>query len=213
MMFEHMFAEMNEMLDEITTKYPSANGAKKQELDYKWNLLKDMSDGIIEEWLTFEEKLGELQQSCGNLHKQDHSKCSNEEIVKAPEFVKAQGYYKLLMFNQAYSLFHQLHAKYPQSELVYTYLGMCAMHLQQYGKAVQYLGEVLELTSSPRTRAIIYNALGCIAATDKRMAEAKEYFLLAHHNDETLEEPLQNLKSCQQNNGQLFISHQFSPLA
>lgn len=213
MMFEHMFAEMNEILDEISQKYPSANGVKKQELDYKWNLLKDMSDGIIEEWLSFEEKLGVLQKNCGHSSNYSHPKPSNEEIMRQTDFVKAQGYYKLLMFEQAHRLFLQLQSHYPQSDLIYTYLGMCAMHLQHYSEAVEYMGKVLELTSSPRTRAIIYNALGCIAATDKRMAEAKEYFLLAHHNDETLDEPVQNLKSCQQNNGQLFISNQFSPLA
>lgn len=215
MMFEHMFAEMNEMLDEISQKYPSANGVKKQELDYKWNLLKDMSDGIIEEWLSFEEKLGVLHQSCSqaSISSQPKYYHSNEEIMKHADFVKAQGYYKLLMFDQAYRLFLHLQGHFPQSDLIYTYLGMCAMHLQHYEQAVAYMGRVLELTSSPRTRAIIYNALGCIAATDKRMAEAKEYFLLAHHNDETLEEPLQNLKSCQQKNGQLFISNQFSPLS
>lgn len=212
MMFEHMFAEMNEMLDEISHKYPSAHGAKRQELDYKWNLLKDMSDGIIEEWLSFEEKLGVLQQNCGKLQSVAHSGASNDEVMKHADFIKAQGYYKLMMFEQAYPLFLQLQGLFPNNDLIYTYLGMCTMHMQQHEQAVIYMGQVLQLTSSSRTRAIIYNALGCIAATKKDISEAKEYFLLAHHNDETLVEPLQNLKSCQQNDGKLFISNQFSPL-
>lgn len=55
-MFQHVFAEMNDMLDEIIKRYPSAEGLNKQELLQKWNFLKRMSDGMIDEWLMFEEK-------------------------------------------------------------------------------------------------------------------------------------------------------------
>lgn len=209
MMFEHMFAEMNEMLDEISQNYPSAHGDKRQELDYKWNLLKDMSDGIIEEWLSFEEKLGVLQQNFGKQSPHSHT---NHDVLQSADFTKAQGYYKLMMFEQSYPLFLQLHERYPYSDLICTYAGMCAMHLGKHDTAASYMREVLQLSTSAHTRAIIYNALGCIAATKKKMAEAKEYFLLAHHNDESLVEPLHNLKSCQQNNGKLMISTQFSSL-
>ncbi|MBE6070005.1 MAG: hypothetical protein E7211_20300, partial [Clostridium lundense] len=71
MMFQHVFAEMNEMLDEITRKYPLAGQAQKQELAKKWNLLQHMSDGIIEEWLSFEEKMGYLRHAFRSLESRE----------------------------------------------------------------------------------------------------------------------------------------------
>lgn len=56
-MFQHVFAEMNNMLDEIVKHYPSAQGPQKQALVQNWNMLKSMSEAIIEEWLQFEEKM------------------------------------------------------------------------------------------------------------------------------------------------------------
>lgn len=56
-MLQHMFATMNELLDDILKHYPSAKDKEKQELDQQLTLLHSMSDQIVEEWLRFEEKL------------------------------------------------------------------------------------------------------------------------------------------------------------
>lgn len=56
-MFQHVFAEMNSMLDDIVKHYPSAQGSRRQELLQHWSLLRRMSDGIMDEWLAFEEKM------------------------------------------------------------------------------------------------------------------------------------------------------------
>lgn len=56
-MLQHMFATMNELLDDILKHYPTAKQEEKQELDRQLSLLHSMSDQIVEEWLRFEEKL------------------------------------------------------------------------------------------------------------------------------------------------------------
>ncbi|WP_181873020.1 tetratricopeptide repeat protein [Fontibacillus phaseoli] len=209
MMFQHVFAEMNDMLDEIITLYPVAQGAQKQDLAKKWHLLKHMSDGMIEEWLNFEEKMGDFRQSWSNP--------DNAKNVELPEmdcdaFVKGQGYYKLLMFSQGMAQFKLALDQFPESLMARTYLAMCHMHLEQYGEAVPHFWRVLEGTGSKRLRSIIYNALGCIEAQKGIRAKAKEYFTLAHHHDPSLAEPLANLEACMRSSGKLQYGNELTSL-
>ncbi|MDU0330168.1 hypothetical protein RW092_08105 [Paenibacillus sp. 3LSP] len=209
MMFQHVFAEMNEMLDEITRKYPLAGQAQKQELAKKWNLLQHMSDGIIEEWLSFEEKMGYLRHAFRSLE--------SREIPDLPElddpaFVKGQGYYKLLMFPQASAQFEQVVKQFTDSMLARTYLGMCHLHLKQYDKAAKHFWIVLEKAANKRLRSIIYNALGCIEAHKGVFDKAKEYFKLAHHHDPSLPEPLANLEACANSTGKLHYGPELTSL-
>lgn len=59
-MFKHLFASMNDMLDEVMSQYPSASGSKKRELHEKLRALKAMSDDCIEEWSRLRRKWGSL---------------------------------------------------------------------------------------------------------------------------------------------------------
>ncbi|WP_411002269.1 tetratricopeptide repeat protein [Paenibacillus sp. TH7-28] len=209
MMFQHVFAEMNEMLDDISRKYPLAQGVQKQELAQKWHLLKHMSDGIIEEWLCFEEKMAAMRQRWGNLE--------TEEVLSLPEiesgpFIKGQGYYKLMMFTQALEQFEQVLKQYPGSVLGRTFLGMCHLHLEQSEEAARQFWLVLENAGNKRLRSIIYNALGCIEAQKGILAKAKEYFTLAHHSDPSLAEPLANLEACLNSTGKLYYGNELASL-
>ncbi|WP_408635030.1 tetratricopeptide repeat protein [Paenibacillus phocaensis] len=209
MMFQHVFAEMNEMLDEITRKYPLAGNAQKQELAKKWSLLQHMSDGIIEEWLCFEEKMGGLRHAFGSLESRE---LPDLPELEDPTFVKGQGYYKLLMFAQAVAQFERVIQQFPDSVLARTYLGMCHLHLEQSDKAAKHFWLVLEKAGNKRLRSVIYNALGCIEAQKGVYPKAKEYFKLAHHSDPSLPEPLANLEACTHSTGKLHYGPELTSL-
>lgn len=59
-MFAHLFATMNDKLDEIKQLYPRVNGVKQDHLNKQLEVLKAMSDSIVEHWLLFEEKLADF---------------------------------------------------------------------------------------------------------------------------------------------------------
>ncbi|MFC4103687.1 tetratricopeptide repeat protein [Paenibacillus xanthanilyticus] len=60
-MFQHVFATMHELLDEIMVHFGSAELDQKKRYFEQLSMLKSMSDTFIEEWLQFEEKLAEFR--------------------------------------------------------------------------------------------------------------------------------------------------------
>ncbi|MBB3109321.1 tetratricopeptide (TPR) repeat protein [Paenibacillus phyllosphaerae] len=60
-MFQHVFATMHELLDDIMSHYGQAGVEQKKQYFEQLSMLKSMSDTFIEEWLTFEEKLAEFR--------------------------------------------------------------------------------------------------------------------------------------------------------
>lgn len=212
MIFQHMFAEMNELLDEVAMFYQVAQGEQKEKLVHQWNMLKHMSDGILEEWLLFEEKMGYIRQNWNPTdtltNEASHSVASEHPEWQCGAFVKGQGYYNLLMFPQALDQFKLVLEQFPKSILGRTFLGMCHLHLKEVSEAVPLFWAVLEGAESKRIRSIVYNALGCIEATRGGREKAAEYFKLAHHHDPSLAEPLANLKACMQSTGKLYYGNE-----
>lgn len=209
MMFQHVFAEMNDMLEEIAQDFPIAKGTQKQELGKKWQMLKHMSDGIIEEWLSFEEKMSDVRKSWGVP--------DSDDVVELPEmksgtFVKGQGYYKLMMYSHAAEQFKRTTEEFKDSLLARIYLAMSYLNLDDTREAGRHFQWVLPLTENKRLRSIIYNALGCIEAKMCQMDKAQDYFLLAHHIDPSFTEPLANLEVCKQNRGSLQFGSQLASL-
>ncbi|QHW30151.1 hypothetical protein GZH47_04375 [Paenibacillus rhizovicinus] len=67
-MFKHVFATMQDILQDIIIHYPHANDTERKRLDEQLAKLKHFSDQFIEEWLQFEEKMADfrdLQQQHG----------------------------------------------------------------------------------------------------------------------------------------------------
>ncbi|BBH20953.1 hypothetical protein Back11_22980 [Paenibacillus baekrokdamisoli] len=60
-MFKHVFASMNEKLNEIMIHYPNANADQKKLHDEQLAVLKQFSDTFIEQWLQFEEKMADFR--------------------------------------------------------------------------------------------------------------------------------------------------------
>lgn len=205
-MFQHVFAEMNDMLDEIIKRYPSAEGLNKQELLQKWNLLKRMSDGMIDEWLMFEEKMSQVREQ--ELVQPASLEPEQEAVTALPElhlecFSRGQGYFKLQMYPQAITQFSRIVADYPDSALTRYYLALAHLNLEQNTEALAHLHRILRLKGSPRLKGLVCNALGCIEAKHANPQGACSLFAQALQHDPTLTEPLYNMEACRQNKGQL----------
>ncbi|MGO4376048.1 hypothetical protein AB4Z21_35930, partial [Paenibacillus sp. MCAF20] len=87
-MFQHMFTEMNELLDRMIQQYPDACEQQKRQFEQQMNELKKVSDSFIEQWLEFEEKLSDFKDSYGELVSKSApatSGAGGSEAVKALE--------------------------------------------------------------------------------------------------------------------------------
>ncbi len=208
-MFEHMFAEMNQMLEEIAQQYPHAQGKQKEDLGNKWKILKQMSDGIIEEWLSFEEKMGDIRKKCAGFDSAESLQLS--ELDGGP-FMKGQGYFSLQMYEQAAGQFREATIRHPESPLPLLFLAVCFVHLGETPQAVSCFNLILSQSGNNKLRSICYNALGCIAAMEKRFEKARELFLSAYRLDPTLPEPLANLEACMTNQGAFQFESQLETL-
>lgn len=196
-MFKQLFATMNELLDEIMTQYPLAAESKKKELDKQLAVLKSMSDGCIEDWLLFEEKLSSFLED----------KLDKNTVSLPPSFVagdlgkersagsfsKGQGFYKLSMFEEAISEFEGVVRHHPDFLLARMYLAMSYLRTGEYGDAYRHFQFLVPLTDNRKLKAISYNAMGCIHAERNNMDKAREYFKMAHSTDPTCVEPSLNL--------------------
>ncbi|WP_106767933.1 tetratricopeptide repeat protein [Paenibacillus faecalis] len=199
-MFQHVFDEMNNMLDEIVKHYPSAHGPKKQALVHNWNMLKSMSEGIIDEWLRFEEKMAIFREGAAASPVFPPTEFPEMQL---DAFIRGQGYYKLLMFSPALTHFQAAAAIYPESLLIRLYTAMTHLHLGETVEASGYLLSILPLADDARLQAMIFNALGCIQFINGRADQAREYFTRAIQTDPTLPDPLINLEVCHKNCGEL----------
>lgn len=198
-MFQHVFAEMNSMLDDIVKHYPSAHGSRKQELLQHWSLLRKMSDRIMDEWLAFEEKMVCLRAAGFSAE----SSMSDTELSKQglpekelPAYSRGQGYYRLLMYPEAIQQFEQVLQCFPESWHSCMYLGMSYFQLGDTAGAVHHFEQVLDLTEQRALKAVIYNALGCLMAKQADVKTAQKCFALAHQFDPAMPEPLHNMEAC-----------------
>lgn len=210
-MFQHVFAEMNDMLDEIIKSYPSAEGLNKQELQQKWNLLKRMSDGMLDEWLMFEEKMSQIRER--ELDKPASLEPEQEAVTALPElhlecFSRGQGYFKLQMYPQAIDQFLPVVNDYPDSALARFYLALAHLSLEQIYESETHLQQIMLLKGSARLKGLVCNALGCIQAKLSNPEAACSPFAQALQYDPTLTEPLYNMEVCRLNRGKLQYANQ-----
>ncbi|GAA4843631.1 hypothetical protein GCM10023310_21870 [Paenibacillus vulneris] len=207
-MFKHLFASMNEMLDEISAQFATATGSRKKELQEKLRVLKAMSDTFIEEWLLFEEKMA-------SFHQQHHQESIPSNVLdpelggkRSDEFLRGQGFYKLLMFDEAIREFSGIIRKYPDFTLARIYLGMSYLRKGDTAESYNHFLFTSQLTDNNQIRAISYNAMGCIQAQNRNMDKAFEYFNLAFQTDPSSVQPLVDMGLCNERKGQLqFVQH------
>ena len=220
-MLQHMFATMNELLDDIIEQYPTVQGSAKQELDRQLALLRNMSDHIVEEWLRFEEKLALIRTSSNPESKPNSTVSSSlksfmhqaeQEMAGAVEemipdcndpFQRGQGYFTLRMYKEASTHLEEAVRYQPDRCLTRLFLGLCYLHLNRYPEACRHFHFIIPLTEDAKLKAIAYNALGCIQVMQRNTEKAHYYFHKAHFTDPSLAEPIANLKVSANNSGLL----------
>ncbi|RED60404.1 tetratricopeptide repeat protein [Cohnella lupini] len=198
-MIRQWFATMNDVLDDLIVRFPQATEEEKNALRQQWDMLKTLSDDIIESWLQFEDKMGAYR----DLEQQ-------AQVVPDPEpqkflgsFIKGQGYFKLHMFKHSSDQMEEAIAMYPDFLCARMFLAMSRMHMKQWGEAQRHFQLIAAITDESRLQAIAYNALGCIQAIYAHIEQARSYFLKALEADPGFIDPKKNLESVLQGNGQL----------
>ncbi|WP_391571905.1 hypothetical protein [Cohnella sp.] len=197
-MIQQWFATMNDVLDDLILRYPQASSEEKIACGQQWDMLKTLSDDIIELWLQFEEKMGcfrELQQQ-------------PEPAVQEPQrtvgsFVKGQGYFKLQMFKHSSEQLEETIAVYPDFLCARLFLAMSLMHLKNWSEAQRHFQLIAAIAEEKRLQAIAYNALGCIQAVYAHLDQAQTYFRKSLEADPGFADPKHNLQSLVQGNTEI----------
>jgi tetratricopeptide (TPR) repeat protein len=193
--FEQLFMTMNELLTEISSRYGTATTQERINLDDQLAMLKKLSDEYMEQWLDFEEKLAGFYVEHPTVPASTVSYIkdeSNEPPVVQSEanFTKAQGFYKLYMFEHAVKELETLIRQQPDDLLARMYLAMGYLRLGEDGDAYPHFQMILPMTENKQLKAISYNAMGCIQIKKKNLQKAMEYFSLSYQLDPAcLKEP------------------------
>ena len=196
---QQWFATLHEVLDELILRYPCAAAAEQAKLREQWQLLKKMSDEMVESWLQLEEKLSMFQE----LDEQGALVSAPTELLGS--FYKGQGYFKLHMFRQAAEQLEDTVRIYPDLLSARLYLAMSRMHLQEWQEAQRHFRLIAALADNAKMRAIAYNALGCIQAIHAQLDQAQQLFRKALEADPSFRDPQLNLACCQRHDGELLL--------
>lgn len=205
-MFKHLFASMKDMLSETLAEYPSATPDRRRELAQKLRSLKSISDECIEEWLLFEEQLAPalehngIQSQTGELIDPLDPDFAGK---RSDRFIRAQGYYKLHMFDEAIDDLKEIVQGQPDFNLARGYLAMAYYMKGEVKESYAQFHLLSRLTDNLKLRAISYNAMGCIHARQQNLDKAGEYFDLAYRTDPVSVQPLLELGVCEERKGGL----------
>lgn len=200
-MIEQWFAAMNDTLDDLLRRYPNASKEEKNALDEQWNVLKTLSDVIIESWLGFEDKMAFFR-----TLKQDQEAgfggAGCPDALMEP-YVKGMGYFKLQMYAEGAVRFEETLMIEPELNVARLFLAMCRMHMGQFLEAQRHFQLIAALGDERKLQAIAFNALGCIQAVFANLQQAEFYFERALEADPAFEDPRRNLSSCRSRSGQM----------
>jgi tetratricopeptide (TPR) repeat protein len=205
-MFKQLFQSMNEALDLIMGAYPTSNESEKRLLMEQLETLRSMSDGIIEEWLLFEEKLAKVKhRTAAGAHAHSHSTegdgyseyAEPEHYLRSNDaFQRGEGYFKLLMFQEAVREFQRVIDQHPEFLIARLYLALSFLQTERVPEAYSHLQILVSLADEGRLKAVAYNALGCVQALNGNVEKACEFFKESHKIDPDLKDPVYNLKAC-----------------
>jgi Tfp pilus assembly protein PilF len=201
-MIQQWFAALNDTLDDLIRRYPEASPEQKNELEQQWNVLKALSDDIIELWLQFEDKMSVYRDlKHGASASPGPSKLDNHPMWQP--YTKGQGYFQLQMFREGAHHFEETLTLEPEFHVARLFLAMCRMHLGEFEDAQRHFQWIAAVTEEPKLQAIAFNALGCVQAVYANLNQAQSYFRKAVEADPSFEDPRRNLESCRNRSGQL----------
>ena len=133
-MFKSLFQTMHEALDEMTSLVAGGAIEDQQRWLSSWYSLRQLSDECIQDWLRFEEKLS----STYELFEDEYFSC---ELT--PEwqmhFQRGEGYFKLLMFHEAFYQFSTILEAFPNYTPAKLYSALCLIQLGESRQALDQM--------------------------------------------------------------------------
>ncbi|WP_127530715.1 hypothetical protein [Paenibacillus kobensis] len=158
-MFAHLFATMNDKLDEIMRLYPRTTGDRREHLNKQLDVLKAMSDSIVEHWLSFEEKMAEFY-SAMKAAQDDDPAASVPLVTHAPKNLEPQLADNETVQAEQTSGAHHAHGVSPNGKMqdeVCSYSfsedtaflisrGQGYFRLHMFGHAASELGKAIEMS-------------------------------------------------------------------
>jgi tetratricopeptide (TPR) repeat protein len=152
-MFAHLFATMNDKLDEIKKLYPRVTGAKRDHLNKQLDVLKAMSDSIVEHWLLFEEKLADFyddlnMQPAESVAKQKKPSVAGAAVAASKELQAAQAEHAAAKQAAAPSgaAKEQEEWSFPSETAVFISKGQGYFKLHMFGHAADELNKAICLS-------------------------------------------------------------------
>lgn len=205
---------MNDKLDDIIEALPTSQGAKKESLLCQLKELRDMSDTFIEEWLLFEEKMAKAKErpaepqtlfdgEAGEASFVDFGAIGSDSPDRTMPYQRGEGYFKLFMFPEAMREFQTVVESHPEFLPARLYLALCYLQSEHIVEAFNQLQIIIALADDERTKAVAYNALGCVQAMKGDIERACECFRTSQALDPGFKDPVYNLKACQIEGGVL----------
>lgn len=193
-LFEEKLAQFFEMYiqhepnEDMWSTMPMASSAHKQEICVDSTKHNMSIDG----------KINEIDEA--GLITSNVSECNECDLydIEHPQYDKAIGYYKLLMFKESADIFYQLLLDAPEWNRARLYYAMSLLHLQKWDEAKRQFQLLTVLSDFPKWLALSYNALGCLQAIQCHMGEAEKLFRRAYQIYPQFEDALKNLECCTQ---------------
>ncbi|WP_202079968.1 tetratricopeptide repeat protein [Caldalkalibacillus salinus] len=200
MSVQQVFDQLNQKLSELkkqTNQGIISEDERQQELE----ALKKTSEEIVEEWLKFEEKLGQyldLIQSGDEKQGQSSSmspkpaidveeakhayqsfylpKDTLTETNDSAEWTKGKALYDLLMFEHAVPYLEKTVQTQPDFEMAKLYLGHAYLAINETSKAKYYLQFLVDTTSKVELYHLAVHALACLEGSQENYEKALRYF-------------------------------------
>ncbi len=203
--FELIFSYLEE-IDHIFNKNP--DGLEREELVNKLLSLRNIMDHCIKYWLSFEERINEMQQkyafSLPDVLPDDFwddleiSRVSSDPEIEADtgnlflklkseqginSFRRGLGFWDLAMLEEAIREFEKVVELEPNFIFGHFSLGIAYSQKGIHEQAMAKLRLVKELSSDPHLNAFVHNTMGNIYVDEKNYQQAMEEFLKAAEED------------------------------
>gem|GEM_PF-4366394 len=181
---KQIFSKMNQKLQNINKKV-ELDQCELSEIEPEIENLKNQSEFIVDEWLKFEENLGEFLKKCKGKNTEPHelitSSISTEdyeaqyqELLKPdqneePEYEserwkKGKALFDLEMYEQAISYLHPLVVHEPEFNWGSFYLAHAYIHTKQYDQARYHFQFLQDTSGDENIKNLSIHALACLEA-------------------------------------------------
>ncbi|GAA0360324.1 hypothetical protein [Bacillus horti] len=195
-----MFKPLNEKLELLHNKVKQSS--PHTEFEEEVEDLKQKSEEIVENWLTFENKLGQLIQAMKH-HPQDKEPLGEEvgegmwenqeeqiadlyqkwyksedsaTFTSNPDWKKGSALYELLMFEHAIPYLVKTVEQYPEFDTARLFLAHAYLAGDERSKARYQLSFLSETSTVPEIVQLALHGLGCMAGALKEYERSALYF-------------------------------------